>query len=1377
MAYIISFEDLKKLVNNRNAAGAQAASGTTITYTINGTEGEQTINTGKKTGTASLYFKNFNNISNFQYIPEGKNLKIIAGDLTVTVVNYFSKADSSATKSIIKYIRYNDETGALQTKNIINEGFIHSPAELQFNPVKGVITGTVFSDTITANLETPYGKNNKGFTINGGKGNDVITGTKFNDTITGGAGINTLIFDFADGFGNDVINITNGEMLILDIKNNGTPVALEDLVYTKSGNNLLVTKAGDTDNKLTIKNYFKNASAVYLYVDDNNKSLISGYLRGDSILNITGKGTIKGTGYGDNITGSTKADVISTGAGTDTVNAGAKNDTIKLGAGNKTVKISNTDGNDKITLSNTTSVNIVYDDTVDTDKLVFAKSYNKKDLYIFRENNQYTIVKNYFKGNLVTTDLKVNGSNIIANAMIYNLSEDNKITLTADSYSILGNQNDSVAVKAGNNTVNLLKGNDSVSFAKTYEGTTTIKTSGGTDSILIKEAVKNDISVEKDGDDFEIKVKKVNEDESVSYHTVAEIENYKNITSKINIKDSNNKVVNTLKSGSGKISGTAYNDFIIAGTGNDTITGGKGNDEIYTRGGTDTIVLTGSYGHDTVYSDGSEKVTLKLDSMNARDNFSYDIDDLSDLTYTKNGSNSVTYKDFFKEGAADLWIKKDKQAYHVINDKNNIADYAENQNNNVVYLTKDGQSYYGAEYNKSINVVNSLNNTELNYSGSNDYYMSKGDYSNDYNLTLDGNTKLYILDEGGEDTISLANTSENVALLFNVSTKDEIADTGILIYNQDDITYNKLMSGYPNGRIEVENYFAAGEIENMSTSDYVIDLKGWVNFVSDKAKEWLTEHNKESLAQMIMAPQTKANKNAIAQLLNVYKEATYDKYVESITNEDLLILKNEEQTALTFVKSGNDLGVYNDNQYLTTIKNYFTSENVKTIYYALNNGKLTEYEIGTTTPVQVLLREDSVDFYKDEDDLKIYNGTKLVETGVDYFNSTDKTKYYSLDANGELAEYAIGSTYPIHIKDDENLTIDSTITELVLDNNFNNSTLNLIFEDKQFLDFYTKKSAVLYTEGDPLIYKGGLNQGAKESDWKNGGNGLTVGDVYIENADGKTGEILLDTKDGTKTIILGQGTINGTFESEVISGSNTADVINSYGGDDLIYSGDGNDTLNFVKSEGGDATGKNTARMVVIGGSDYLPEDHPVNAISAYDTSGDDTYNTSFDVGLYIEDNGGTNDVINIDATKSDSTKSSLRYMFDVAKPGKESKLYTDLFIYDSKDNGTMFSAILQTGSMEGMQGQFGYVWIDDYYSSTQKVETVNLVNGDQVEELSLTYTEAGSDTNAVYQAISAWLSTKSAYDTAWDVVKATSMSSYFDKLTLFNLYQNGGAS
>lgn len=1328
MAYVISFEDLKKLVNNSNAAGAQAASGTTITYTINGTEGEQTINTGKKTGTASLYFKNFNNISNFQYIPEGKNLKIIAGDLTVTVVNYFSKADSSATKSIIKYIKYKDDAGKLQTRNIINEGFIHSPAELQFNPVKGVITGTVFSDTITANLETPYGKNNKGLTINGGKGNDVITGTKFNDTISGGAGINTLTFDYADGFGKDTINITKGEMLILNIKNNGTPVALEDLVYTKSGNNLLVTRAGDQNNKLTIKEYFKNTSAVYLYVDDNNKSLISGYLKGDSVLNITGKGTIKGTGYGDNITGSTKADVISTGAGTDTVNAGAKNDTIKLGAENKTVKISNNDGYDKITLSNTTSVNIVYDDTVATNKLVFAKSYNKKDLYIFRENNQYTVVKNYFKGNLVTTNLKVNGNDIAANATIYNLSEDNKITLTADSYSILGNKNDSVAVKAGNNTVNLLKGNDSVSFAKTYEGTTTIKTSGGTDSILIKEAVKNDISVNKNGDNIEITAKKVNEDESVSYHTVAEIENYKDITSTVNIKDVNSKVVTTLKSGSGKITGSGNNDIIVASTGNDTITGGKGDDIIYTRGGADTVVLTGNYGHDTVYSDDSTKVVLKMDSFNAH-NFEYDIDDLSDITYVKNGSNSVTYKDFFTEANADLWVKKDKQSYHIVNDKNDDADYTEDKNNNVVYLAKDGQSYTGAEYDKSVNVVNSLNNTELNYSGSNDYYFSKGDYSNDYNLTLDGNTKLYLLDDGGDDTLSLANSSENVALLFNVSTKDEIADTGILIYNQDDITYNKLMSGYPNGRIEVENYFAAGEIENMSTSDYVIDLKGWVNYVSDKAKEWLIEHNKESLAQMIMASQTTANKKAIAQLLNVYKEATYDKYVESVTNNDLSDLATENFADLTFVKSGNDLTIYrtadNEETLIKKLDGYFTTEDVNTLFYAKND-------------------------------------------------------------NGQMQEYNIGSgETPVHIRSVETAQLNATTNTLAFDSDYTGTTLSLaeginpelIFEDKQFLDFYTKKSAVLYTEGDPLIYKGGLNQGAKDGDWKNGGNGLTVGDVYIDNADGKTGEILLDTTDGTKTIILGQGTINGTFESEVISGSNTADVINSYGGDDLIYSGDGNDTLNFVKSEGGDATGKNTARMVVIGGSDYLPEDHPVNAISAYDTSGDDTYNTSFDVGLYIEDNGGTNDVINIDATKSDSTKSSLRYMFDVAKPGKESKLYTDLFIYDSKDNGTMFSAILQTGSMEGMQGQFGYVWIDDYYSSSQKIETVNLVNGETSTELNLDYTADGSDTNAVYQAISAWLSTKSAYDTAWDVVKATSMSSYFDKLTLFNLYQNGGAS
>ena len=62
MAYIISIEDLKKLINNNGKSGNTTTTTKTTDFIITGTSGEKTIDTGKKTGTASLYFKDIHEI-------------------------------------------------------------------------------------------------------------------------------------------------------------------------------------------------------------------------------------------------------------------------------------------------------------------------------------------------------------------------------------------------------------------------------------------------------------------------------------------------------------------------------------------------------------------------------------------------------------------------------------------------------------------------------------------------------------------------------------------------------------------------------------------------------------------------------------------------------------------------------------------------------------------------------------------------------------------------------------------------------------------------------------------------------------------------------------------------------------------------------------------------------------------------------------------------------------------------------------------------------------------------------------------------------------------------------------------------------------------
>lgn len=1365
MAFIINLNDLKKLAGTKK-------------YEEKIDDTNKIIYTGNKTGVMTLYFTKVNDISGFKYTRDNKDLKIKNGGQVVTVRNYFSKSDGSATDSIVKYIKYVDEDGKTQTKNIIDEGYIHTEG-LSFTPKKGVVTGTVFSDTITTNLETP-GKNNKGLTINAGKGNDTITGTSYNDIISGGAGVNTINFDFTTGFGADKIKLTKGETVDLNMTKDeeGTPilVAASELNYTKSGNHLVITNENFQNQQVTIENFFKTTATVKISGEDLKTYLTNG----SAVLNINGKGTFSGTNYGDNITGSSKADTIASGKGNDTITAGGKNDTIKLGEGAKIVNIGYADGNDTITLSKTSSLTLyIGDNDIEHDALVYAKSSNGKDLYIFRENNQYTLIKNYFIKNsegafVPATELTVNGNSITANTTVYNLSKDNKITLNDETgvNAIFGNKTDKITVNNGNNNINLLKGNDTVTFGAEYTGTTTVKTGGGTDTVKVSGS--DNLMVTRDGNDINIYTVTEVEDSEAQITHIAAIDNYQDITSTVSVKNKNNKVIETLKSGSGKLNGTKGDDIIIGSANNDTITGGKGINEIYTRGGNDTVVI-GNSGYnliDATENANDSKVNVKTNNLHAGSFSKQD----KNLSYSY-GVNNFTYYDFFNDGksTADLYTTVGKTSYHIVNETSDDADYSAKEDNNIVFLTANEGTDQVYKASAKTNIVHAYNDAEIRYNGGHDVYYTNTESDNTYIATLNEKTNLEIDDIGGNnDTLTLNNEAENLRLFFNVDNNEETVydDNGYLLYNSDSLDYKhvkNITKGDTTGSISVIESFdqlldnRSGKIENVNTSDYTLDMDGWSEYVSGKVQAWLVANRKTSVAQVLGLKETSANKKLLNSLINVYKEASYDDYINSVVeDEDFNSLKNQNFEDLSFVKSGNDLVVYG------------------------------------MVPVVPEVPDESAE-------PKTQKG--VLFTAENYFDGEPKETTFF--AKGDKAKYTLGSDdVPIIIKSQENVAMDSVVRTIKFATDSETSDYakthltitdgqdaTLIFDDKQYLDFYTKKGGEFeYKEGDPLIYKGSLKSDGTSGpdEWKKGGNNLTVGDVQIDNVDGKTANILIRDKEGlTKTIIVDSGNIDGTFENEIIVGSNSADTINAMGGDDLIYSGAGDDTLNFVKPTAGEATGNNTAPMVVIGGSDYLPANHAVSAISVYDTAGSDTYNTTFDVGLYVEDIKSDNtDVDTINISAEGMTSDNIRYMFDVYNPKyildptlERPTFYEDLFIIDTQNYGRMTASLAlsfisgkyktTSAVMESVQGSIGYVWVDDHYGTAQKIENINLNDSELITEYDptkLTPSEGDSYAQTLYQAVSAFLSSK-GYDSAWSVVEKDTSPMHRDSMALFTLY------
>ena len=484
MAQEYTIEEIKKLGRIR---------ANEVTLIITADDPNPTISVGTNIRNITLYLQGEEYKSGeYKYQKDGRDLKIITIESSnsneetnksqeITLKNYFKSASSYSTSSVIKSIKYDKDaktTNTVALFDLIQSTDLNPSIAFDINK-KGVISGTQFSDVIqVAKTEDDikkvfknFGKKDKGLTINAGSGSDTISGTKYNDTISGGAGENVINFDFASGFGKDVVKLTKGENLTLNFKNGDTTLSYSVLTYEKIGNNLVITKSGDNKNQVTVQNYFKNTAVVSIG-NDVIKTELEG---GNIILNMTGKGKFSGTNYNDNIVGNNKkADTISTGVGTDRVNALGGNDTIKLGAGYKTVEIGYADGNDTITLTNsetlkTTGLNLIYD-TGGAANLVYAIAKNNKDLYIYRDNDQYTLIKNYFvtkEGSddlIPATTLTINGVAVPEfDSYALNLSKNNKITIDdndAKAYKsgeyILGNKNDTVTINSGDNDINLL---------------------------------------------------------------------------------------------------------------------------------------------------------------------------------------------------------------------------------------------------------------------------------------------------------------------------------------------------------------------------------------------------------------------------------------------------------------------------------------------------------------------------------------------------------------------------------------------------------------------------------------------------------------------------------------------------------------------------------------------------------------------------------------------------------------------------------------------------------------------------------------------------------------------------------------------------------
>ncbi|MBQ9245848.1 hypothetical protein IJ182_06240 [bacterium] len=742
-----------------------------------------------------------------------------------------------------------------------------------------LVAGSSKADTITIDTnETAIvmsGKGNDKVTVKNSSEGGVITDAG-NDTIDlyscdlqmliAGKGNDKINFKseeatanmmFMDGDGNDTITFnsipTDGIGIFL--YKSMTTGPNNDYTYTKSGNNLIITKPY-TDSKgkikndtITIKDYFGTNHDNLLNKIVVNSNGIESHSSGD----IYAKGLIlKGTynkktkttyfvdsKYRDIIIGTSKKDDITlsinnlnTAGAKETITAGKGNDTININAmSNVTLNFANGDGNDTIKF--------------DTTKI--------------------------FDPSLTSVDIKFTGKN---NAQGYTQS-----------------------------------GNDLV-IHNVYELKGNIKT----DSVVVKDFydLSKEISDMTNGSDFDYRYYNFAKDK-ITNHSV----NDKALIvtgTKADTIEANNEAIIYSGKGNDKIT-VKDNAQIYAGKGNDTITidgGSLQNVELnVSKGdGNDTIVANSEYNYLTInlngyISDSIEDINfLDIRNLFETKKFGFKTSGEDLVFYRPNGKKqeTITFKGALASDS-NFSTNNIKLNFTNKNDEFSISMSSLADGVLPVIGKKQGGTmvYTGAE---DIGCV-------FNYSGSGKALMNGGNGDDTYIATLNKNSKLLIADRGTnshDDSLKINAKSKDVCLFFDVAYNengDGKASVGsgiqaLYIFNKNSLNENSfddIHYGNWSGIIEVGTYFGrdgegnnegmdaddamqiykgSGKIENLQIKNDYIDMEGWIYQVGFEVAQWMSQHTEYGAYASTVLKQ--GSPDDIQALLAIYKNNTADMY-------------------------------------------------------------------------------------------------------------------------------------------------------------------------------------------------------------------------------------------------------------------------------------------------------------------------------------------------------------------------------------------------------------------------------------------------------------------------------------------------------------------
>ena len=720
------------------------------------------------------------------------------------------------------------------------------------------ITGTDFGDTIYANggndtvnagngNDTIYG--GAGFdTIKGENGNDILIGGTGNDRLEGGAGDDTYIYNIGDGL--DTIYDYQGSST--EGKNDkikfGEGITPSDTIFSRKGDNLVITLFNDISQGIIIQDFFSNEHyqvEKLEFIDGTITDLITGL----TLQQSDGHDKVSGTSYDDIIYGNRGNDTINGESGNDILIGGKGNDNLSGGNGNDTYIWNFGDGFDRVT--DTAGNNIIqFGEGITLENLTFERSNendstNGNDLYIFvnGDRNQGINLYNFFGSTAYQNfSLKfADGSTFIPKDSGFDFTlPEGQIKLNDFNHNdiLAGNdQDNTINGSSGNDILIGDKGNDNLSGGNgndTYiwhlgNGFDRITDSSGNNIIQFGEGItlenltfeRSNKDASTNGDDLYIFVNG-DRNQGINLYNFFGSSSYQNFTLKftdgstfipkdngfdfalpegqITLNGFNHNDILTGNSQNNTINGNNGDDVLIGGKGNDTLKGGNDNDTYVWNFGDGFDYISDSSGNNIIeFGEGIalENLTFersnKNDSTNGNDLYIFVNGDRNQGVQICNFFGSPSYRNFtlkFSDGST--FVPKDNGFTLALPEGQTVLDgysYAD-------ILTGNSQD----------NTINGNNGDDVLIGGKGNDTL-KGGNGNDIYIWNQDDGFDYLSDASGTNVIQFGEGISLENLTFERSSENDST-------NGDDLYI--FVNGDRNQGMQICNFFGSPSYRNFT---------------------------------------------------------------------------------------------------------------------------------------------------------------------------------------------------------------------------------------------------------------------------------------------------------------------------------------------------------------------------------------------------------------------------------------------------------------------------------------------------------------------------------------------------------------------------------